>query len=383
MKIGILTQPLHTNYGGLLQNYALQQILIRLGHYPITLDQKCKSYPKWYIFLGRIKGWIVYLCKRQNNKPRYTLNEEEDRIIRKHTIAFIDKYIRHSKKCAGSDDFKTVAKTLGIESYVVGSDQCWRPCYNMYLKDMFLDFCKDMDVKKRVAYAASFGSNMWEFTTAQTAVCSELAQYFDTITVREYSGVKFCKQYLGVNAVQVVDPTLLLTKEDYTALINENNLPKSEGNLFNYILDPTPAKSMFIQNLTDATDFKPFQVLPKYNEDHRTKSNVKLHIADCVYPSPIAWLRAFMDADMTIVDSFHGAVFSIIFNKPFWVLANKERGLARFVSLLSIFELEDRLLCPEDISIIDYCKPIDWDKVNMILNKKREESYIILKDSLE
>ena len=60
MKIGILTQPLQLNYGGLLQNYALQQTLIRLGHNPITIDQKGRKRPLWYKFLGRIKAWSMY-----------------------------------------------------------------------------------------------------------------------------------------------------------------------------------------------------------------------------------------------------------------------------------------------------------------------------------
>ena len=104
-------------------------------------------------------------------------------------------------------------------------------------------------------------------------------------------------------------------------------------------------------------------------------------LEDCVFPSVTAWLRAFMDAEMVITDSFHGWVFSIIFNKPFWVIGNEERGLARFNSLLSMFELRNRLIkadrIPSDLSV-----PIDWNKVNATRKYWQEKSSNFLKTHL-
>ena len=385
MRIGILTQPLQTNYGGLIQNYALQKALRNLGHNPITLDQKELKLPAWYRFLGGLKEYVLCVFSPKHfQKPKYTLSADEERIIRKNCNSFVEKYISHSRKCAGSKDFLEEAKRLGIEGFVVGSDQCWRPCYNMYIGDMFLSFCKDdKAIKKRVAYAASFGSDTWEFSEKETISCSHLVRMFDAITVREDSAVGLCKQYLKVDATHVVDPTLLLTKNDYISLIKENEEPISTGELFNYVLDPSTEMSFFISKVEKETGYKSFQVLPKCNADHLKKKDVKHHIEDCIYPSPIAWLRAFMDARMTIVDSFHGTVFSIIFNKPFWVLGNKERGLSRFVSLLSMFGLEDRLITANDFDKIDIKKGIDWSRVNSVLEAKRYESLNILKHNLE
>lgn len=384
MKIGILTQPLRTNYGGLLQNFALQQVLIRLGHDPITIDQKSRQYPYWRVLLGQLKGWVLYyLNQNANNRPRYVLTAEEDTYIRKHSIAFIDKFINHTAKFSGAEEFRRVSEAIGIEGFVVGSDQCWRPCYNICLKDMFLDFAEDMNVKKRVSYAASFGTDDWEFNREQTIECARLVKLFDKVTVREMSGVDLCKKHLGVDATHVLDPTMLLSKEDYICLIEDEGIKKSEGNLFNYILDPTKEKSAFIQKVCESLELKAFQVLPKCNEDHRTKKDVKNRIDNCVYPSPIEWLRAFMDAQMTIVDSFHGTVFSIIFNKPFWVIGNEERGMSRFHSLLSLFGLEDRLITESQFNSLDFNKQINWDEVNYILSNKRKESINILKNSLK
>ena len=87
-----------------------------------------------------------------------------------------------------------------------------------------------------------------------------------------------------------------------------------------------------------------------------------------------------IDAKMVITDSFHGTVFSIIFNKPFWVVVNKERGSSRFLSLLKIFDLEDRMISLD--STPDWNTPINWDKVNNRRELFANESYSLLSESL-
>lgn len=138
-----------------------------------------------------------------------------------------------------------------------------------------------------------------------------------------------------------------------------------------------------IRYVENKTGLNAFQVLPKFNEDHRTKDDVKYRINDCIYPSPLVWLRAFIDAEMTIVDSFHGMVFSILFNKPFWVIGNEERGISRFRSLLSKFGLESRLLSVNNLDAVDLNQSIEWKRVNDILQKERFDSLVRLKESLE
>ena len=125
----------------------------------------------------------------------------------------------------------------------------------------------------------------------------------------------------------------------------------------------------------------PFCVLPKKQAENRTKDDIKKHIEDCIYPPVTKWLRAFMDAEMIICDSFHGCVFSIIFNKPFWVIGNEKRGNARFDSLLKTFGLQERLISMADN--IDIEMPIDWNKVNMILTEKRNFSKSLLINALK
>lgn len=380
MKIGILTQPLHSNYGGLLQNYALQQTLVRAGHEVETIDWEGGS--GLHETLYRIKIRVLHtLFPNKYPQLKYRPNKKERAIIQRNTNHFINTYINHTEAMHSYEEFVKQASKGKYDAYVVGSDQCWRPCYNAFLSSMFLDFVQDKQVK-RIAYAASFGTDKWEFTPQQTAVCALLAKKFDMVSVREDSGVKLCKEHLGVDAVHVLDPTMLLTKEDYIQLIEKEKEPKSNGTLFNYILDPDAKKSAFIQKVAKAKGLKAFQVLPKCQTETRTKEDVKKRIEDCVFPGVTTWLRAFMDTEMTIVDSFHGMVFSIIFNKPFWAIGNVSRGMSRFTSLLKMFHLEDRLLDADNLDDVDFSKPIDWTMVNGILEEKRRECKKLLLTNL-
>lgn len=380
MKIGILTQPLHANYGGLLQNYALQQTLVRAGHEVETIDWGGGS--GFRAMLYRMKVQVLHtLLPNRYPLLKYMPNDKEKSIIQRNTNHFINTYINHTEAMHSYEEFVKQASKGKHDAYVVGSDQCWRPCYNAFLSSMFLDFVQDKQVK-RIAYAASFGTDKWEFTPQQTAVCALLAKKFDMVSVREDSGVKLCKEHLGVDAVHVLDPTMLLTKEEYIQLIEKEKEPKSNGTLFNYILDPDAKKSVFIQKVAKAKGLKAFQVLPKCQTETRTKEDVKKCIEDCVFPGVTTWLRAFMDAEMTIVDSFHGMVFSIIFNKPFWAIGNVSRGMSRFTSLLKMFHLEDRLLDADNLDDVDFSKPIDWTMVNGILEEKRRECKKLLLTNL-
>ena len=381
MKIGILTQPLQANYGGLLQNYALQQVLLRAGYEVETIDWT-PSNKSLRSRLYRIKWNVLsFLFPKKFPELRYQPTDKERNVIQQNINHFISTYIHHTESIMFKDGFSHQAKVGKYDAYVVGSDQCWRPRYNAFLSSMFLDFVEG-DKAKRIAYASSFGTDQWEFTQEMTSIGAPLAQKFDFVSVREDSGVKLCKDYLGVDAVHVLDPTLLLTKEDYIHLIEAEKEPKAKGTLFNYILDPDAAKSAFINKVEKEKGLATFQVLPKCQAETRTKDDIKNRIEDCVFPGVTTWLRAFMDAEMTIVDSFHGMVFSIIFNKPFWVIGNANRGMSRFTSLLKVFHLEDRLLDANHLKDVDINRPIDWSSVNAILEQKRNDCKNLLLSQL-
>lgn len=374
MKIGIVTQPLHNNYGGLLQNYALQQVLKGLGHEVYTIN-KCHLgiyAARWDI---RFKFAIKQLIRKfigRNYAPFY----KDFLKIRQHCIKFVQENINTTKMYKSQGELEDIIAKEHFDAYIVGSDQVWRPCYSENIYNDFLDFCQTQAGIKRVVYAASFGVSEWEFSNEETKECSRLAKLFDSISVREDSGISLCKEHLGVDAIHVLDPTMLLDAKHYEQLADNAGEKKSEGDLFCYILDNNDIISQAIRDLEKSHSMTSFQVKSKKSGMLSNKSS----IYDYIIPSPTKWIRAFMDAKMVFTDSFHGCVFSIIFNKPFWVIGNKNRGNARFDSLLKLFNLEDRRIDIAEVNTIDFTRPIDWSSVNDIKRKWQNKSTQFIKE---
>lgn len=363
MKIGILTQPLVNNYGGLLQAWALQRTLNQMGHQAIIIDRH--SVRRKDLILPRriasiIKTELYILLGRE--KRRVNLSEYQTNHIRKNIIPFIEeRYLGISTQLYTNKVLRQYVDKENFDAFVVGSDQVWRPCYSPSIGNYFLDFLPAESRAKRIAYAASFGVDNWEYTAKQTEVFRSLAQKFNLITVRESSGVKLVEEHLNCKATHVLDPTMLISKEDYIGLINEPtvNLRKSAGKLFCYVLDQNPELQNIINRVEKETKRKAYYC----NAPRKaiTSDDVK-HLDECVFPPVEQWLKSFQDAEMVVTDSFHGTVFSIIFNKPFWVVTNKERGESRFISLLKLFGLSNRII--RDVSGVNWKEPIDWDTVN-------------------
>ena len=163
-----------------------------------------------------------------------------------------------------------------------------------------------------------------------------------------------CKQHLACEATWVLDPTLLLTKEDYQEVCIDVECKKPF--VFAYILDESEKKVSEIKRFAAAKGL-----------DYLIKSaGPKADAKDTIEE----WLSYFRDAKYVITDSFHGTVFSILFNKDFMVYGNNKRGNSRFNSLLGLFSLQNRLTA----SIPNEWPAIDWDTVNCAHKSKREES---------
>lgn len=366
MKIGILTQPLHANYGGLLQNYALQTVLKEAGHDSITLDWQNIYLPPETDNIQQYKALFKYYIKLAVCKKTMQPKKPFD--------LFKDKYINSTDKVKTSGGFRREVNKHNINVMLVGSDQCWRPIYCFpFLEQMYLNFINKKSGIRKLAYAASFGTDNWEYTEKETRKVSILAKDFDFISVREFSAIHLCNCHLGVTASHVLDPTLLLSKKHYEDVVERENTPVSPGDLYFYILDSTKEKSSLINKIAKELGLIPFFV-------ERIEQRKENYCGFSVSPSVFSWLRGFMDAKMVVVDSFHGMVFSIIFNKPFWVIGNKERGLARFQSLLMMFNLEDRIIT--DYNSIDYRKPIDWSSVNAKLSELSIASKLLLLNNI-
>lgn len=374
MRIAILTLPLHTNYGGILQCYALQTALERMGHEVSVLNTNFVNVD----YKTRMGLFIKRLIKTVLRKEsRFYGWKTEREIICQNIQPFIDKYIR----LRNIKDFSLLNEDE-FDAIVVGSDQIWRPLYyyQFYcqpITDAYLGFAKDWTHIKRVAYATSFGTDEWEYTPQETKECALLLKMFDAVSVRELSGIDLCRVHLGMKATWVLDPTLLLTKDAYLALITQSDLKTQNRGLFYYILDVTPEKISLINRLADERGWKHYQ-----------ENNLNIDCSSLYYygkqiPKSIErWIAGFRDASFIVTDSFHGCVFSILFNKPFVVIANTERGLARLKSLLSIFGMNDRLVNSSNGVDFSYIHDIRWDKVNDVLNKHRQDSLSFLSKAL-
>ena len=370
-KTAILTLPPDSNYGGILQNFALQQALTKFEVESITLYRRHRL-----PFSQQIIGVLyrIYNIIRGRKQLRLT-TKQKDYIYRESTL-FKNRYINITEPLYSTSALRSKVKALNVSSIIVGSDQVWRPKYTPFIYNHYLDFIDSHSGVKKIAYAASFGVDTWEYTGVQSERCKELAKDFNNISVREKSGIKLCNEYLGVDAIQVLDPTMLLTKEDYLSLIDYSNVPIRKG-LFTYLLDDNNRKRKLVNEVEVALQIKEFKNQPK-----AFRGNKSTDIYDYIVPSVEGWIKAFDQADFVITDSFHGTVFSIIFNKPFLAIVNEQKGASRFISLLESLGLEDRLVnedCIVEQTI--FGKKIDYKSVNTKLNVLRNEGFDFLKQS--
>ena len=386
MKIGILTQAINNNYGGILQNYALQTILERMGHEVITLNWD--TYYCEHAHEPRLlRCWQsakTFITRNILHKTRNYKHEQRQLFYQLSTNNqdFCTKYIHLSEWLWGKEQFLKFTIEKQLDVLIVGSDQTWRPQYNKngMLYRMFLDFAEGLSIK-RVAFSASFGVNDWEYDNKQTEICSHLIKYFNAVSVREESGVLLCKQNLKYGNVEwTLDPTLLLNQDDYRFLLEKENVRPSKGKILTYILDYSPAIQRLIFDVAEKKQLQIVDFSPKYcNLGTTTKDSIQ----DYISPSVLDWLQAFNDAEYVICDSFHGTVFSLIFKKRFVTIGNTNRGYDRFISLLKQFNLEDRIisdLSADIIPLID--NAIDWKMVYEKLKIRKDKSIDFIRNAL-
>lgn len=369
-KIAILTQPLHTNYGGTLQAYALQKVVNAMDADVVTLNYQWKQRSFFRLILSILKSHLL------NRVEKFPFFLKEKIVREKYHTEFIEKNINRSEILLSENDLLKHFNESNYDAVIVGSDQVWRVEYSPNINNFFLNFVDD--TTKKIAYAGSFGIDEWQFSSEKTAQIKKWLEKFDAISVREDSAVTLFKKHLGLDVKHVLDPTLLLSKNDYEQLIEIK--PKFNNKIFTYMLDNSDQKISIITKISDKLGLETFKKQPE--KIYKTEFFVK-NEEEYVYPKIEDWLSSFRDSSFIITDSFHGTVFSIIFNKPFIAIANSERGSARFTSLLRKFNLESRLITNYedfDESLID--EDIDFDEVNKQLYILRESSINFINNAL-
>lgn len=380
MKIGILSLPLHINYGGILQSYALQNSLKSIfpdANVTVINQNKTWTLPKWKLPLIYSKRAMKKIMGISNSEVFFEKRlATEWPIISQNTQRFVSENINTINVDTLYD-----LNEKDFDVIVVGSDQVWRRDYswNGKIENSFLEFAKNWHLK-RVAYAASFGLKNWDYTEDETNNCKKLLEKFDGVSLRETSGVDLVSKYLGCSdGVQVVDPTMLLTPESYRQLYVKTLSKFQNKRMMVYLLDKTNEKVDIVNLVHKHTTFDLYKIgiVDNYFANTPIEQRIQPPVED--------WLAGFDQAEFVVTDSFHGCVFSILFNKPFIAIGNEERGMERFLSLLSIFNLEDRLVMPssseeEILRIIE--RKIDYDKVNRILDEERKKSISFLRKAL-
>ena len=320
MKIALLNFPVDNNYGGNLQRFALMKVLHNLGHHPTHLYTSLHwNYPS---VIEQIRRFIKAILHLQSpfiiNPEKIAALDYEKQL--ETILPFYHKYIVHTPIIKSPQELH---QYKDFDIFLVGSDQVWRKSMSWQypFSSMFFDWIKD-PTKKKIAYGISFGTDYHEIPAQETANLRKLYNSFDAVSVREKKALDILQelQWTIPHAREVLDPTLLLEKEDYLKVIQDAQTTKPKGNLFCYILDSNVEKESIIKKIAEDKKLKPFYscIGNKQNE------------------SIEQWLRNFSESDYIITDSYHGCIFSIIFNKPFKLLTNKRRGSSRFNSLFQL-----------------------------------------------
>ena len=348
MKVGVITF-ISDNYGALLQSYSMQIILKRLGFTSEIINRPWGNFCRKRKIKDRIKSWYepnVFSEFRKTFLPLSNIIKDEEGL-------------------------KNISSRY--DAIIVGSDQVWNcDCIDEMGYFYYLDWVPD-DVGK-YSYAVSFGKDTFNTSDKDRCRVKELIARFNKISVRESSGVRICKNSFDIDADNLIDPTLLLSKEDYVRIINKKKNNKSY--VCQFFLDCNEFKTRLSAII--ATKFG-CNIIDNYPEP---LSKIDYILRKKRFPTVAVWLSNIENADYVITDSFHGMVFSIIFHKKFVVINNKQRGSARFESLLTKLSLMDRLIDdtiePQRVlSLLEI--PIDYDMIDKIIDIERNKSLNFLK----
>lgn len=365
MKVEIITLHRITNFGSMLQTYATQTAIEKLGHEVEVMD----FVPEGMSF---IRG-----CWPNNDTPIWKKLVKllphlfVSSVAHNNVNHFLYKYIHVSPKryCCYRDIMKDVPLA---DAYLSGSDQVWNTQNNNPPEDLkayYLGFAPEG--KKRIAYAGSFGKNT--FTEDEEKIIKEYMAKYDFISVREDDGLNILHRFGFDNGIHVVDPTLLLRGEDWRKFASVKKPPKP-GYVFVYNLNRNSLikgvakaianeKGLRIINFADTFDF----IKGAKNRFGNTAEDFVNHIAN---------------ADYVVTDSFHGTAFSLNLNRQV-IVVKAPRYNSRIESILRVAGLlETRLMGTVEEGVKVLSTPIDYQQVNTRIEEARKKSYDYLKNAL-
>lgn len=364
-RILITTMHRGNNFGSALQTYALSEILKGLNNIPIILDY----IPKRINITDNILSCIKKIFNANSFKDKYNSIRAiaillSNQIIYNH---FFSKHINLTKSFKSYNSIVTDQSILkNIDVYMTGSDQVWNSSHNQGIDYVyFLNFAPDS--KPRISYAASFGKEKlddWEIPETIS-----LLKRYNAISVRERSAVDILHN-IGLNGTHVLDPTLLLSKEEWIKRIP--SIKGKEKYLLIYSVEPNKTQLIRLaKQIARILNLKIYMVewgIKKYDGIDKMLSFI----------SPLKLLSYFVNADFIIASSFHGTALSINFNKQF-ISIQPNKFNTRVKSILEVTGLTERLMDICSFSIEKATAFIDYSPVNSILNNERNKSLSFLK----
>lgn len=364
-KIGILTFHGSHNYGSVLQSYASVLTLKKLGYEPEIINLRNKAQKDAYrIFrqdLSIINKLFRYLIYPQLLRR---FNKFEDFINNKLPVTNREY---NSGRELNADE-------LGYDIYYAGSDQIWNPACQDFEPAYYLDFVRHK--YPTIAYAPSLGKS--KFDNEDQELIKKLIENIDYLSCREATGAKLIAQLSGRKTMQVCDPVLLPSAEEWSKFAVGPKRKKPY--ILVYFLENNHGDKTNLELLKAQTGFDVI-LLNEYLRDF-LNPNIKLKLD----ASPKEFLGLIKDAEFIYTNSFHATAFSVIFNKQFVTAIAKSENAgnnndSRKIDFLKSIGLENRLV--RSVSEIDFAKPIDYKPVNLRVKQLRSDSLAYLKDALD
>jgi polysaccharide pyruvyl transferase WcaK-like protein len=244
---------------------------------------------------------------------------------------------------------------------MVNSDQTWRKFGDKFFYDHgFLRFARKWNITKFV-YGASLGYNHWKLTKNDEIIIKNLLTNFKGLSVREKGSIELIQKHLGFKPILVLDPTLLIDKKYYLNLLKDYKGAKPTNNnyIFTYLIIAEKNIRTFIKNASEELDYEIFNV---YKSDNN---------------SIIKFIYGVVHSKAVITDSYHGTIFSIIFNKPFISILFKGCPKERFISLGEIFNVKERIFESNEMPNINLLTtPLNINSSYISLLKKQSLSFL-------
>lgn len=366
MKIGILTFQASHNCGSMLQAYALRETLARKYHADVELINY-SNYVSRCIY-GLLDTRPEKVAIRRNIQTFTHLGDVWE--SRRWYNAFSKTYLVKSDKCCKNPSaLSRIAHRYDM--IIAGGDQVWNVRCQDAGKEFYLNFTDNI---RKVAYSPSLGgSNILKYADDLAAYKKYLLD-FEALSVREPNGQTWLQELTGREVPIICDPTMLLTPEEWTSWLP---VPEIKGNyIFNYAFYHNRAQTNeVLKKISEKTG------MPIYVMDYKSFSFYKLsqyNIEKYEMSGPLAFLGLMKNASLVLTQSFHGTLFSALFNRNFWSYNWEEQHNPdddRAVAILQQIGLEDRYRMIDDLLHQDVMEPIDFMPVNRRIQNFRAESF--------